>query len=78
MGRQTSAGDREAEHRSTDQRPVFRRLGGLAVVALLTVLVLAGCGEQQPFTTITPQTAKAEDIQWLYEMMPVGTRVYIY
>jgi cytochrome c oxidase subunit 2 len=69
MGRQTSAGDRVAEHRSADQRPVYRRLGGLAVVALLAILVLAACGEQQPFTTITPQTEKAEDIQWLYQII---------
>jgi cytochrome c oxidase subunit 2 len=47
----------------------WRRL--LPVLALAgLVLVLSGCGPEvaQPYTTITPQTEKAEDIQWLYRI----------
>lgn len=43
----------------------------LSVVALVSVvMVLAGCGPEvnQPFTTISPQTDKARDIQWLYQI----------
>lgn len=43
-----------------------RRVVPLAAVALLAVGALAGCGVDQPYSTIAPQTAKAHDIQWLY------------
>lgn len=69
MGRQASAQDHGSVPRATEQRPLIARLGGLAALALLVVLVLAGCGVQQPFTTISPQSTKAEDIQWLYEIL---------
>lgn len=69
MGRQTSAHDLASEHQATRRRPAYPRLGGLAALALLVVLVLAGCVEQQPYSTISPQTAKADDIQWLYQIL---------
>ena len=45
-----------------------RRVAPLAAVALLTLGVLAGCGGNQPYSTIAPQTSKADDIQFLYAM----------
>lgn len=43
-----------------------------SVVALVSVMVvLAGCGPEinQPYSTISPQTDKARDIQWLYQII---------
>lgn len=69
MGRQASAQDLGPERRATEQRPLMLRLGGLTLLALFAVLVLAGCGAQQPFSTVSPQSTKAEDIQWIYEIL---------
>jgi cytochrome c oxidase subunit 2 len=69
MGRTASAHDLEPEHQSATKRPAYARLGGLAALALLVVVVLAGCVGQQPYSTTSPQTAKAEDIQWLYQIL---------
>lgn len=41
------------------------------MLALLSVVVLlAGCGAEieQPYSTVSPQTSKAQDIQWLYQI----------
>jgi cytochrome c oxidase subunit 2 len=43
-----------------------------SVVALVSVvIVLAGCGPEinQPYSTISPQTDKTRDIQWLYQII---------
>lgn len=48
---------------------VWRRLAPLAGLAIVLVLVLAGCGEQQPYSTLNPATEKAEDIHWLYQLI---------
>lgn len=69
MGRQTSAHDRGTEHQAAPQRPTIARFGGMAILALVVVLVLAGCGEQQPYSQISPRTEKANDIQWLYQII---------
>jgi len=43
----------------------------LPVVALAAVAVLTGCGPEigQPYSTISPQTGKADDIQHLYQII---------
>ncbi|HEU0116438.1 MAG TPA: cytochrome c oxidase subunit II [Thermomicrobiales bacterium] len=40
--------------------------GGAAVAA---VSLLAGCGVDQPYSTIAPQSDRANDIQWLYSIV---------
>jgi cytochrome c oxidase subunit 2 len=69
MGRQSSAPGAQPEHQAAKDRPALARWGGFAALAVMVALVLAGCGEQQPFTTITPQTDKASEIQWLYTIV---------
>jgi cytochrome c oxidase subunit 2 len=41
------------------------------VALAAVVLLLAGCGPDvtQPYSTISPRTGKAEDIQWLYQII---------
>lgn len=51
-----------------------RQIAPLAGLSLVAVLVLAGCGgmpivDQQPYSTISPATAKAESIQGLYRII---------
>lgn len=54
---------------SRGERRLPRLLPLLALA--VTLLVLAGCSPQdvQPFTTLTPQTNKADDIQELYKII---------
>ena len=63
-------GPRRGDQPSTARGGRWSRLVPmLALVAM--VVVLAGCGAEvnQPYTTITPQTSKAQDIQWLYQII---------
>ncbi len=51
-----------------------RRLGPLAALALVLVAVLAGCGglqvvQDQPYSTLTPKTQKADEIHGLYQLI---------
>lgn len=51
-----------------------RRLAPLAALALVLVVVLAGCGgmqivQDQPYSHISPKTQKAEEIQGLYQLI---------
>jgi cytochrome c oxidase subunit 2 len=62
-------GPRQIDGASPVRKTQWSKL--FSVVALVSVvLVLAGCGPEvnQPYTTITPQTDKARDIQWLYQI----------
>ncbi|MDQ2636778.1 MAG: cytochrome c oxidase subunit II [Actinomycetota bacterium] len=52
----------------------MRRFGPLAALALVLTVVLAGCGgmqvvQDQPFSTLTPKTQKANDIHGLYQIV---------
>jgi cytochrome c oxidase subunit II len=51
-----------------------RRSAPLAGLAVLLAIVLAGCGgmqiaPDQPYSHISPANGKAEDIQWLYQII---------
>jgi cytochrome c oxidase subunit II len=46
-----------------------QRALGLAGASVAVALLLAGCGVNQPYSTIAPQTGKADDIQWLYSIV---------
>ena len=74
--RRNAAGQRQAhaEHQRPDGSPsrgqrLWARLVPLAGIAVVAVFFLAGCGESQPYSTTTPRTPKADDIQWLYKIL---------
>jgi cytochrome c oxidase subunit 2 len=62
-------GPRQEDETSTPRRGRWSRLAPVLILAGMAVL-LTGCGAavDQPFTTITPQTGKADDIQNLYKI----------
>jgi cytochrome c oxidase subunit 2 len=63
-------GPRQIDGASPVRKSQWSKL--FSVVALVSVvIVLAGCGPEinQPYSTISPQTDKARDIQWLYQII---------
>lgn len=50
---------------------------GVPLVAMLAIvgLILAGCGANQPYSSIDPKTPKAADIQFLYEIVFWGALI---
>jgi cytochrome c oxidase subunit 2 len=66
MGRQAPGQATPTAARGRRRSPRAASLVGLAAVALL---LLAGCGENSPYSQISPRTEKAGDIQWLYELV---------
>ncbi len=62
-------GSRQIDEASTSRSRRWPRL--VPMLALLSmVVILAGCGAEtnQPYSTISPQTGKTQDIQWLYQI----------
>lgn len=62
-------GPRQDEEASTSRGGRWSRLVPLVALAALVVL-LTGCGPEinQPYSTISPQNQKTDDIQWLYQI----------
>jgi cytochrome c oxidase subunit 2 len=60
--------DDETAPRRGERR--WRRVPSVVALAA-TLLILAGCSpyDFQPYSTISPQTGKTEDIQWLYQII---------
>ena len=66
--------ERRAPGGTTGQRGVGRVLSLLAVVVVLGLL-LAGCGANQPYSTIDPKSDRAADIQGLYRIIFWGALI---
>lgn len=62
-------GPRQGEEASTSRGGRLSRLVPILALAAVVVL-LTGCGPEinQPYSTITPQNEKTNDIQWLYQI----------
>jgi cytochrome c oxidase subunit 2 len=58
------------ERRARGRRSFAYRLVTLLGIALVAILVLAACGDSSsPYSTITPRTPEADDIQFLYKVL---------
>ena len=55
-------------HPARDHRRLAARALPLLALAIIALLVLAGCGDEQPYSHVNPRTEKASDIQWLYKV----------
>jgi cytochrome c oxidase subunit 2 len=70
-----AAGVGDAEQAARRLTGLARRRQGLARalpllgMAAVVALVLAGCGGAQPYSTLSPKTSKADDIQNLYRII---------
>src|SRR4051794_21219926 len=58
------------EPRARGRRSFTYRLATLLGIALVAVFALAACGNgSAPYTTISPRTPEAKDIQFLYKVL---------
>jgi cytochrome c oxidase subunit II len=58
------------ERRARGRRSFAYRLVTLVGIALVAILALAACGDDSsPYSTITPRTPEAKDIQFLYKVL---------
>ena len=66
MGRQAPG---QATPTAARRRRRSSRAASLVGLAAVALLLLAGCGADSPYSQISPRTEKAEDLQWLYEII---------
>ena len=59
----------EGASRATTKRRTGGRAAALGGAGLASAVLLAGCGADQPYSSISPRSEIASDIQWLYQVL---------
>ena len=63
------ADDREHREQGATGRPLAARLGILLTLGVVMLVTLSACGEDKPYSTISPRTGNADDIHGLYKLV---------